>query len=118
MAYGKNADGEWVHAEDVIPGGKRSSSPLPRVIDEAHNEAPFEHITSDGVGFRCLRCDLSEPIMVNDIDVSSAKLCKAVAEMIGYHAVAIRPSLKSFRGYDTVSFVFVSEWPAVRAAQR
>lgn len=71
------------------------------------NNKSFQYLSHCGTVFECAKCDFSAPIYVevgggayDFVDI----LIKDVAEMIGYHAVNIRPELNGFAGYDCLTF--------------
>jgi hypothetical protein len=72
----------------------------------AVDDQPIEHRCRYGTVFSCLRADLAAPISVRvDADNRLPGLVSAdFAEFAGWHAVVIRPGLKSFSGYDTLLF--------------
>ena len=71
----------------------RGSEPL--------NDKPFEHTSHRGTTFKCQRCDFAAPITISG-PLSMAVL-EDLAEMIGWHAVNIRPELNGFAGYDCIT---------------
>ncbi len=81
-------------------------------MKEYMNNKPFTHICRLGTVFHCEKCDLSRKIYYSGApDGCHSKLKmeafgKDVAEMIGYHAVNIRPELNGFAGYDCLVFEF------------
>jgi hypothetical protein len=68
------------------------------------NDKPFQHICQNGTEFRCTRCDFKTPIQIIGRPSSDTKFASDVAEMIGFHAVTIRPELNGFQGYDCLQF--------------
>ena len=69
------------------------------------NEKPFSYICRFGTQFTCPRCDFDAPVKVITPPKNIKQRMSDVAEMIGYHAVNIRPELNGFRGYDCIEFV-------------
>lgn len=86
------------------------------------NKNKFEYHSSKGTIFVCDTCDFSTPITVyahydsfvkegvRFLTVSKLVL-PDIAEMIGYHAVNIRPELNGFQGYDCLRFDVVDPQP-------
>lgn len=68
----------------------------------------FQYISNHGTIFECSKCDFSTPIVVfgNASTKNKGLLVLDVAEMIGYHAVNIRPELNGFAGYDCLRFEY------------
>lgn len=71
------------------------------------NTEPISHMTPD-MTFLCDRGDLSEPVLIITGlgHPSPERLAADVAGFIGWHALTIRPQLKGFMGYDTITFEF------------
>lgn len=69
------------------------------------NNKSFEYISHHGSTFNCETCDFSDPIIVDAEHVHTIEdLMADVAEMIGWHAINIRPHLNGFAGYDCIEF--------------
>jgi len=71
------------------------------------NNKPFQYLAHCGTEFRCAKCDFSAPIYYHQYASSPCAvefLMNDIAEMIGYHAVNIRPELNGFAGYDCLKF--------------
>ena len=80
-------------------------------MSESLNTKTFSHASKNGTRFSALRCDFQGGVKVLvPADTSFTQLVSDIAEMIGYHAVAIHPDLhEGFTGYDCITFdVFVS----------
>lgn len=76
-------------------------------------ERPFSHSCGHGTTFECDRCDLSSVIRVYDAPFNRQEFAADVAEMIGYHAAAIHPDLRTgFSGYNTLKFKMSGQTPA------
>lgn len=86
------------------------------------NKNKFEYHSSKGTYFECDTCDFSTPITVYAhydsfvkegvrFESLSKLLFPDVAEMIGYHAVNIRPELNGFQGYDCLRFDIIDPQP-------
>ena len=81
------------------------------------NEKSFEYLSHHGTTFKCSRCDLADTIWVIwPEDETGARgleedayFWQDIAEMVGYHAVNIRPELNGFAGYDTFHFEVVEK---------
>ncbi len=72
------------------------------------NDKPFVHVSSGGTRFICERCDFTKPVKVHEsASLTREGLMGDVAEMVGYHAVAIHPELNGFAGYDCITFEIV-----------
>lgn len=84
------------------------------------NNKRFEYAAKN-TWFTCKSCDFSHPIKVytslNYVPVKNEQginylpnnVLNDVAEMIGYHAVNIRPELNGFAGYDCLRFEISKE---------
>ena len=79
------------------------------------NDMPFEHLSKNGVLFKCKRCDFREPIEVKlgvglmevaDVDVLN-RIFVDISEMIGYHSKNIWEQLNGFQGYDCIHYKIV-----------
>lgn len=75
-------------------------------MSESLNDKPFSHISRNGIRFSAKRCDFKEEVTaLIPPDTSLIEVMADVAEMIGYHAAAIRPDLhEGFSGYGNINF--------------
>ena len=75
-------------------------------MSESMNAKTFSHTSRYGTKFSASRCDFRGGVKVSICsDTTFAHLTSDIAEMIGYHAVAIRPDLhEGFSGYDCIEF--------------
>ena len=75
-------------------------------MSESMNAKPFSHTSTHGTLFSAQRCDFKGGVTVLVIaDTPVKNVVSDIAEMIGYHAVAIRPDLhEGFSGYDCIEF--------------
>lgn len=71
------------------------------------NHKPFSHYCRFGTRFGASRCDFRDGVSVMyDRPLTKEEAASDVAEMIGYHAVNIRPELNGFQGYDCIEWIF------------
>lgn len=71
------------------------------------NEKHFSYRSHNGTQFIAERCDFRTGVSVQSPVLASgcyAGFSSDVAEMIGYHATNIWPSLNGFQGYDCITF--------------
>lgn len=75
-------------------------------MSESLNAKKFSHTSLHGIRFSAERCDFMGGVKVLiPPNTSFVHLVSDVAEMIGYHASAIRPDLhEGFPGYDSIEF--------------
>ena len=67
------------------------------------NKKPFSYLSRYGTYFSSNTCDFSYGVNVSD-KPHEELFISDVAEMIGFHAVNIRPELNGFSGYDCIKF--------------
>jgi len=68
------------------------------------NEKEFDHYCRHGSIFVASRCDFKGGVKIKNPPDNTNYLLRDVAEMIGYHAMAIHPHLNGFSGYDNITF--------------
>ena len=68
------------------------------------NESSFSHHCHYGTMFVAKRCDFRGGVQAIGAPKDKAAFASDVAEMIGYHAVNIRPELNGFSGYDCITW--------------
>lgn len=74
-------------------------------MSESMNTKPFSH-KAGRFEFSCPQCDLRGGLTIHaPRSYTQLELVAAVAEMIGYHAVAIWPELNGFSGYDAIHWI-------------
>jgi hypothetical protein len=78
-----------------------------RILLNPMNEKSFSHVSRWGTEFQSFRCDFRNGVAVKNAPKDKAKLASDVAEMIGYHSVAIWPNLNGFQGYDCIQWAFI-----------
>lgn len=69
------------------------------------NHKSFSHYCRYGTKFTASRCDFRDGVEVSDVPETQTQFACDVAEMIGYHAVNIRPELNGFQGYDCINWI-------------
>ncbi len=81
---------------------------IDRQPSKSLNGEPFEHTCHWLTRFTAKRCDFVGGVTAHVIPGRTREQVMAdVAEMIGFHAVNIRPQLNGFAGYDCIDFKVV-----------
>ena len=73
------------------------------------NDKPFSHACRFGTEFIAYRCDFVGGIKIKNRPSNQLFFASDVAEMIGFHAVNIRPELNGFQGYDCIQWSVATE---------
>lgn len=67
------------------------------------NDEPLEYRSSNGTVLKCLKCDLSVDVDVNnELEISKDELLSDYLEFGAWHALNIHSQLNGFVGYSRI----------------
>ena len=96
-------DGQAVDATIEIEGGDSEEMVGYRTWGEM-KQRPFKHLTHNGTLFECDDVHLKTPIHYENVPNDQAKFASDVAEMVHFHVVNIRETLRQDIGFNGYTF--------------